>query len=293
MAAITAAFMSQVKSGQRVLLPSDGYYNSRGLAEKFLAPLGVEISTCPTASMTEQDLNGYALVMIETPANPGLDVCDIAIVAERAKAAGACLVADNTTATALLQQPLDFGADMVVSSDTKAISGHSDALFGHVASRNTAIMSRVRDWRTLSGAISSPFDAFLVHRGLETLEVRMERMSKNAMSVAEMLAASPLANSVRYPGLPHDPAHSVARKQMTAFGPIVSFELLDAASAEAFITICPLLSAATSFGGVHSSAERRGRWGDDVAAGFVRFSAGIEPTDELLAAVDTGLSALA
>ncbi len=293
MAAIGAALMSQLKTGDRVLLPSDGYYNTRGLAETFLEPFGVQVETCPTAEVTKRDLSGLALVLIETPANPGLDVCDITAVCANAKKAGALSVADNTTATALLQQPLDLGADIIVSSDTKAISGHSDVLFGHVASRNGSILNKVRTWRKLSGAVPSPFDAFLVHRGLETLEVRLERMCKNALSVAEMLAGHSGVRGVRYPGLATDPAHLVAARQMKAFGPIVSFELPNAAAAQAFIANCPLLSAATSFGGVHSSAERRARWGDAVAEGFVRFSAGIEPTDDILAAVDVGLSALA
>ena len=287
MAAVAAALFASVRAGDHVLIPSDGYYNTHKLSERFLAPLGVRISECATAQMAETDLSGVDVVMVETPSNPGLDVCDLAKVAKRAKAVGAITIADNTTATPLGQQPLDLGFDLCLSADTKAIAGHSDALAGHVAGRDTERMARVREWRTLSGAVISPFEAFLVHRGLATLEVRLERMAANALAVAELLAARGLP--VRYPGLPDDPSHAIAKTQMRHFGPIIGVTFPTKDDAEQFITDCPVLIPATSFGGVHSSAERRARWGDDVAEGFVRIAVGIEPTEALIAGVEGSL----
>ncbi len=289
MAAIAAVFFATLRAGDRVLVPSDGYYTTRILAEKFLQPLGVEIATHPTAGFAEADLSGCRLVFVETPSNPGLDVCDIAAVASRAHAAGALVAADNTTMTPLGQRPLDLGADLVVSSDTKAIGGHSDVLFGHVATRDEELAARLREWRKLSGSIPGPFEAWLVHRGLETLEVRHERMCATAEAIAPRLAAHPAVTAVRYPGLPSDPAHEIARGQMRRFGFLIGLTLASEAAAERFIDGCRLLQPATSFGGVHSSAERRARWGDAVAPGFVRLSVGVEPAEELWEALAESL----
>lgn len=292
MAAIASVFYSVLRPGDTVLVPSDGYYNVRNLLNAQFVPMGVTMRTCPTADMAEADMTGCRLVQIETPANPGLAVCDIARVAERAKAAGALVMADNTTATPLCQRPLDLGADVCVLSDTKAMAGHSDVMCGHVATRNADLFDAVKTWRRLAGAIVGPFDAYLLHRGLETLEVRLGRMNANALAVAEAVLGHKAVSAVHYPGLGNDPFHQVAKRQMNGFGPIVSFTLASQANADRFIAGCPLLSPATSFGGVHSSAERRARWGDAVPDGFVRFAAGIEPTGDLVAAVTQALDAL-
>jgi len=149
MAAVASVLYSQLRTGDQVLLPSDGYYTVRTAAEKFLAPIGVRVRTCPTAAVEREPLDGVKIVWAETPSNPGLDLADLRALAQRAHAAGALLVVDNTTMTPLGQQPLELGADVVVSSDTKAVNGHSDALFGHVASRNADVMAAVRDWRRI------------------------------------------------------------------------------------------------------------------------------------------------
>ena len=285
MAAITATMMAALGSGSTILIPSDGYFATRRLAERVLSRFGVTVRECPTADLADAALDGVDLVFVETPSNPSLDVCDIARVAERAHAIGALVVADNTTSTALLQRPLELGVDVVVAADTKAPAGHSDALAGHVASRDAGLMERVREWRTLGGAIVGPFEAWLLQRGLATLELRLERMCRSAQRLAEALHERPEVSGLRYPGLPDDPSHVVARRQMAGFGTIVGFELSSAETADRFIERCPQLASATSFGGVHSSAERRARWGDAVAPGFVRLSVGCEPTDGLVDAV--------
>ena len=307
MAAIAAVLHTALRPGDRVLCHADGYYNARALLDEHFARLGVITATCPTADMADAGLEGVRLVLAETPSNPGLDVCDLALLAGRAKAAGALLMVDNTTATPLAQNPLDLGADVSIVADTKAMAGHSDVLLGHVATREAALLDAVRRHRTLGGAIPSPFDAWLLHRGLETVELRVTRQNANALAVATALrervraggpgasadrGAVPAVSGLRYPGLDDDPSHAVAARQMTGCGPIVSFELPDRATAERFIDACPLLVSATSFGGTHSSAECRARWGDDVAPGFVRLACGVEPTADLVAAVAGTLDAM-
>ena len=289
MGAIAAVFFGLLKSGDRILLPSDGYYTTRVLAERFLKPLGVSFDARPTAGFLDGGFDGYRLVFVETPANPGLDLCDIAAVAEAAHAAGALVVADNTTMTPYGQRPLDLGADVVVAADTKAPNGHSDVLYGHVASRNADVMAAVADWRKLAGGIPGPFEAWLVHRGLETLHVRFESMCDTAETIAPRLAAHRAVKAVRFPGLESDPSHNLARVQMDRFGFLIGLTLSSADAAERFIDGCALIQPATSFGGVHTSAERRARWGDAVEPGFVRLSIGCEPAEELWAAIDEAL----
>ncbi|MBE1284322.1 MAG: cystathionine gamma-lyase [Rhodobacteraceae bacterium] len=291
MAAISAALFATLKAGARLLIPSDGYYVTRRLSARFLAQLGVEVVERPTDSFREGGFDGFDVVFVETPSNPKLDMVDLAAVAKEVRAAGGISIADNTTLTPLGQRPLDLGIDMVVSSDTKCMGGHSDALMGHVATRNAHLFDAVKEWRSFSGSIPGPHAAWLLHRGLETLDVRFDRMCSSAGVIAQRLADHPGVELVRYPGLAGDPSHPLACQQTHRFGFLVSLTLGSEEKAEAFINGCPLLRPATSFGGVHSSAERRARWGDDVAPGFVRLSVGCEPVEELWAALDNSLKA--
>jgi len=292
MAAIAAIFYTQLKPGDRVLLPSDGYYTTRALAENYLRPLGVSVFTCPAAEYDAKDFTGFRLVWIESPSNPGLDLCNIRNVSERAKQVGALVVADNTTATPLGQRPLDLGAHVVISSDTKALNGHTDVLLGHVASREPGLIARVRDWRKVSGAIPGQFEAWLVHRGLESLEVRFDRMCSNAHKIAEHLAEYPKIQHVTFPGLASHPAHAIATNQMTRFGFLIGVTFADKVSAERFIGECKFVRPATSFGGIKTSAERRARWGDQVPEGFVRLSVGCEPLETLWNDIKTVIDSL-
>ncbi len=287
MAAIACALMACLRAGDRVVLPADGYYATRRLAETWLAPLDIRVDLVPTVAMAQADLTGAAAVLVETPSNPGLDACDIRAVV--ARAGGARVICDNTTMTALLQRPLDLGADIVVAADTKAPGGHADVLFGHTATRDAGLLQRMRDWRWLVGAVPGPMEAWLLHRGLETLEVRLSRMCASAQTLAERLAAHPGVQAVRYPGLPGDPAHAVIKAQASGFGTLVGVTLADAARAERVLSACPLVAQTTSFGSVHSSAERRARWGDAVSPGFIRLSVGVEPVEVLWAALDAAL----
>lgn len=293
MGAISAVLTALAASGDRILLPSDGYYTVRVYADRFLSRLGITADRRPTTSFMDGGFEGYRIVYLETPSNPGLDVCDIAAIAKAAHAAGALVVVDNTTMTPFGQRPLDLGADIVVAADTKAANGHSDALFGHVSARDEGLLATLADWRKLSGAIPGPFEAWQVHRGLETLEVRFDRMCATAATIAPRLRDHRAVDTVRFPGLPEDPAHALSARQMQRFGFLIGLTLESAEKAEAFIGGCRLLQPATSFGGVHSSAERRARWGDAVAPGFVRLSIGCEPAEELWAALKEALDAVA
>lgn len=293
MAAISAALFASLKAGDRLLLPSDGYYVSRVLSEKFLSRLGITVEMRPTKAFADGGFEDFAVVFAETPSNPGLDVIDLAAVASAVKNAGGRLIVDNTTMTPFGQRPLDLGADIVVASDTKAPGGHSDLLMGHLACRDEAMMDEVKTWRTYSGSIAGPMDAWLLHRGLETLEVRFDRMCSSAEVIAARLAEHPKVKGVRFPGLPGDPAHNLAKTQMIRFGFLCQVTLADAETAEGFIDACPLLQPATSFGGVHSSAERRVRWGDAVDPGSIRLSVGCEPVEELWEALAAALDKVA
>jgi cystathionine gamma-lyase len=294
MAAVSAVLGVTLRPGNVLVLPADGYYTVRRLAAGWLEAMGVEVRLAPTRDSAQAArLDGATLLWIETPSNPRLDVCDIRALAEAAHARGALVVVDNTTATAYLQRPLALGADYVVSSDTKALTGHSDVILGHVAVADAARADAVRLWRTQHGAIPGPMEVWLAHRSLATLPLRLERQCASAQRLADHLATRSDLDGVLYPGLPHHPGHAVAKGQMEAFGPVVSFDLGTRARAEAFLGALSLVREATSFGGVHSMAERRARWqGDAIGEGFIRFSVGCESIHDILADVERGLQAM-
>jgi cystathionine gamma-lyase len=284
MAAIAAVFGTVLRPGDILALPGDSYFTTRILASDFLAQMGVQVRQAPTAKDAQlQTLPGARLLFIETPSNPDLEVCDIALLCESAHRAGALVAVDNTTPTILGQNPLHLGADFSLAADTKALAGHSDLLLGHVAVRDAGLAEKLLWWRKHTGAIPGPMEVWLAHRSLPTLALRLERECENAMQIATFLAGRPDVLSVRYPGLVNDPSHAVASRQMQLYGPIVSFTLLDRQRAEIFLRSCKLVYEATSYGSVHTSAERRARWGGDaVPEGFIRLSAGIEDINDLL-----------
>jgi cystathionine gamma-lyase len=294
MAAAAAVLLPALRQGDSVVLPSDGYFQVRALAAEHLASRGVEVREAPTDDeAVRAAMAGASMVWLETPSNPRLDVVDIEALAAAAHAEGALVVVDNTLATPLGQSPLDLGADVVVVSVTKAMAGHSDLLLGYVATRSPEQHERCVRWRSLAGAIPGPFEAWLAHRSLATLDVRLERACANAQALAELLRAREEVLEVRYPGLPGDAAHARAAKQMRRFGPVVSFTLRDAATAQRFLDAAALIVEATSFGGVHTMAERRQRWGSDgVAEGLIRLSAGLEDAEDLCEDVGRALRGL-
>ena len=296
MAAITAALMACAGAGDRVVLPADGYYTTRLLGREELDRLGLRVEYVPTleieGSAARGGLRGARLVMLETPSNPQLDVCDVAAVAEAARDAGALLAVDNTTATPLGQRPLALGADLTIGADTKALTGHSDLLLGHVSTTDDAVYARLKSWRDHTGATPGPFEAWLGHRSMATLDLRLTRQAENARAVAELLAAHPRVTGVRWPWRPQDPSFALASRQMARPVGVVSAVLPDEAAVARLVAASRLWAAATSFGGLHSTLDRRAQWGGDaVPPGFVRFSCGIEDTTDVVTDLATALDA--
>lgn len=299
MAATAAVLATMVPPGGTLVMPAESYYTTRLIATQnfpgaWFAAQGINVVMAPTAGDGLRDaLDGAALLWLESPTNPGLDVCDIASLSQAAHAAGALVAVDNTTLTPLLQQPLALGADFAVVSDTKAMTGHADLVLGHVACRDTAHAETIRTWRTRMGVIAGPMEAWLAHRSLATLDVRLSRQCDTAVQIATMLAAHPKVHGVRYPGLPADPSYAIASRQMKRFGGVISFVLQDAPAVSRFFAASTLVFEATSFGGVHTSAERRARWGGDaVSEGFVRLSIGLEDVRDLLNDFERALGAV-
>lgn len=283
MSAAAAILTSLLEPGQHLLLPSDGYSPVRVYAETYLCKFGVELSTIASKDIDNYDFKGISLALLESPSNPMLDTFDIALAAKKMKQQGGLLAVDNTTLTFLGQQPLKLGADISMCADTKALNGHSDVLFGHVSCIDEQILNKIKNWRKLSGNVPGPMETWLVHRSLSSLDLRLQRMCENAMQLALALQEHPKVKAIRYPGLTGDPSFKLASKQQDLFGFLISFDLGSKTKAERFLENCILVHSATSFGGVHSTAERRARWGsDDIGEGVLRFSVGCERLDDLL-----------
>jgi len=298
MAAVTAVLAVTLKPGGKdnvVVMPSDGYYGARSLAEGYFASRGVEVRKAPTSGNAQASLlDGARLLWLESPTNPGLDVCDIAELVRQAHDNGLLVAVDNTTATPLGQRPIELGADFSVSSDSKGLTGHSDLTLGHVAAREQEWAEKLHGFRTQQGAVPGPMEVWLAHRSLATLELRLKRQCETALEVARHLGTRAEVRSVRYPGIPGDPSHSLASRQMSYYGPIVSFVLEGQPHADRFLKACRIVVTATSFGGIHTMAERRGRWGGDaISPGFIRFSAGCESTEDIVEDVSQALDAIA
>ncbi|PRY42751.1 cystathionine gamma-lyase [Umezawaea tangerina] len=286
MAAVSTVLRLLLRTGDTVVLPGDGYF----LTRKFVAEhMDVVVREVPTAGPWP-DFDGVSLVLLETPSNPGMDVCDITALSHAAHAAGALVAVDNTTATPLGQQPLRLGADIVVASDTKAVAGHSDVLLGHVSTTDSALAERLRGARTVGGAIPGPFEAWLAHRGLGTLDLRLTRQAANAAALYDVLRVHPAVTGLRWPGAPQDEAYALASRQMRRFGGVLTFQLPDAAAVDVFLGKSRLIAASTSFGGLHTSLDRRAQWGDPVPEGLVRLSAGCEDTTDLVTDVLAALT---
>lgn len=264
MAAVAAVLLPVLKAGDVVVVPQDGYPGVRTIATGHLAPHGVEVRFVPSSTEAfAEAADGATMLWVETPSNPGLELIDLPALA----ALDARLVVDGTLATPLRQHALDLGADVVVASASKHLTGHSDLVLGYAATRDAEWLDAMRGWRTVAGAIPGPFEVWLAHRSLPTLAVRLERQEVNARALLEAL---PAELDARYPG----------------FGSVLTFVLESADAAQSFLSRCRLVAEATSFGGVHSMAERRDRWGtDDVPPGLIRFSTGIEDAEDLVADV--------
>src|SRR5581483_1976277 len=291
----TTTIMHLLDPGQRVVLIADVYGGVYRMTSRVYEPKGYRFTYVP-ADEFDENLTAHldddvALVWVETPSNPLLNVVDIRRAAAAAHAVGANLVVDNTFATPYLQQPLELGADLVVHSTTKYLGGHSDVIGGAVATRDPALAERLRFLQNSLGAVPGPFDAWLVLRGLKTLAVRMRQHCENARRIAAFLAGHPSVERVFYPGLDNHPGHEVAQTQMRDFGGMVSFLLESEEEAVAFCARTSLFVLAESLGGIESLIEHPARMTHASTAdapfaaprNLVRLSVGIESVDDLVA----------
>jgi len=303
MAAEDAVLRAMLRPGDHVIIPADAYGGTYRLLARVFEPGGIAWS-----AVDHVDLDALAVawrddtkvIWVETPTNPLLTVVDIAAIARLARERGARVVVDNTFATPYLQQPLGLGADVVVHSSTKYLGGHSDVVGGAVALSDDELAEQIAFVQNAAGAVPSPFDCYLVLRGIKTLAVRMDRHCANARAIAVLLSEHPAVSRVLYPGLPGHPGHDVARRQMHDYGGMVSFTV--AAGEEAAIKLVAstrLFTLAESLGAVESLIEHPAEMTHASAAGsplavdpaLVRLSVGIENVEDLVADLRQALDA--
>ena len=296
--------MHLLRPGDRVVCVNDVYGGIYRMFSQVYEPKGYRFAYLPPAELgaglAEHVEDGAALVWLETPTNPLLNVVDLRAAAEAAHAAGAIVVVDNTFATPYLQRPLEHGADVVVHSTTKYLGGHSDVVGGFAATNDGSIAERLRFLQKSLGAVPGPFDAWLVLRGVKTLAVRMRRHCENARAVAGFLREHPRIERVLYPGLPDHPGHEVAARQMDDFGGMVSFLVESEEEAVELVARTEVWTLAESLGGVESLIEHPARMthASTAAAPFaaprnlVRLSVGIEAATDLVADLERALAAV-
>ena len=295
------ALVGMMRPGDHVVLGTDAYGGTFRLIARVYGERGIEWSA---VDLTDGDALAAAIrpetcqVWVETPTNPMLTVVDIAAVADVAHAAGVDVVVDNTFATPYLQNPLELGADVVVHSTTKYLGGHSDVVGGFIAVNRDDLAERLTFVQNAVGAVPSPFDCYLLLRGVKTLGVRMDRHCDNAQAVAEFLAGHPVVERVLFPGLPDHPGHEVAAQQMRGPGGMVSFiHGGGEAAAVAAVSATRVFRLAESLGAVESLIEQPSTMthlsvADSPLAvdpGLVRLSVGIETIDDLLADLEQAL----
>ena len=305
LAAENAVLQAYLKPGDEIVIPLDVYGGTYRILNRVFQPLGCvirQIDIGDEAALRGALSSKTRLVWIESPTNPRLLVYDIAAIAKLAHDAGALLVVDNTFATPLFQQPFSLGADLVVHSVTKYLGGHSDLIQGAVLARDPAVFEPVKFLQNATGGVPSPFDCWLTLRGLKTLELRMQRHADNADAIARALAEHPLVRRVYFPGLAQHPGHAIARRQMTGFGGMVSFELEGSVDeVVTFVSSRQFFTLGESLGGVkalvchparmtHASipAEERAKLG--LSDTLVRLSPGCEHQRDLVADLLQGLS---
>lgn len=298
LAAIYSIFAS-LQAGDHAVISGDIYHGTRSMLEKVLQRWGLEFTY-----VNFEDWDGVnsavrkttRLVYVETPSNPLMKVIDLSKVANLAHVVGAKLVADNTLSTPVLQRPLELGADISLHSSTKYFGGHSDVTGGVViASQEDDFFTRIREVQGLAGGVPSPFDCWLVRRGLATLPLRVTTQARNAQAIAEFLHAHKNVSAVYYPGLPSHPGHEVARKQMTAFGGMLSVQVkAGETAARQVASTMKLFTQATSLGGIESLVEHRASVAGEQAStprDLLRLSVGIEHVDDLVEDLDGALVA--
>lgn len=297
MGAVSTAYLALLAAGDHVVSTASVYGPSRTLMEGHLSKFGVKASYVDTSSLAL--VRGAIrpetkMIYVETPSNPLMQITDITAVAELAHRQGALLVVDSTFASPYLQKPLTLGADVVLHSVTKFIGGHADVVGGILVAQTDEIARRLRKMMTLVGCNMDPHQAFLVHRGIKTLAVRVERAQANAAEVARFIEDRPDVAWVRYIGLPSHPQHALARRQMSGFGSMISFELKGGFEAgKRLMNRVKLAALAVSLGGVesliehpasmtHSGVSPQELRDAGITEGLVRYSVGIEDVRDII-----------
>lgn len=302
LAAEDALLRAALRPGDHIVLGNDAYGGTHRLIERIHGEWGIRNTTVDLADLdTVRDAlgtDGTRMLWIETPSNPLMNISDLAALVELGHAVGAIVVVDNTFASPALQQPLSFGADVVVHSTTKYLGGHSDVIGGALVFADEALAEKAQFLQFAAGAVSSPMDAWLTVRGIKTLQVRMRQHSANAQAIAEALVGHSGVERVYYPGLPDHPGHDLAARQMSGFGGMLSVALAGGAeAARRFAESTRVFQLAESLGGVESligypsemtHASVRGT-ALEVPENVVRLSVGIEDVDDLLEDVEQAL----
>jgi cystathionine gamma-lyase/cystathionine beta-lyase/cystathionine gamma-lyase/homocysteine desulfhydrase len=312
MAAITTMMLALVKGGDHVVVSADTYGGTYRFFSKVLAPFGVQfdyVDTSDLGAVRAAIRPSTRMIYAETPTNPTMGIADLAALAAIAREASAAhgakvrLAVDNTFATPFFQRPLALGADVVVHSTTKYLNGHSDSVGGAVVCADPEDGTKIGFVQNAAGAILSPFDSFLVMRGVKTLPVRMRAHDAGGRTVANWLQAHPKVKRVLYPGLPGHPGHAIAARQMTGFGGMISFDLGSEGAARRLLDRVKLCALGESLGGVeslishpatmtHASVEPAERERRGITPGLVRVSVGIETVADILADLDAALAAV-
>ncbi|BAN90245.1 cystathionine gamma-synthase [Aeropyrum camini] len=304
LAAEATVILALLREGDHIVAFDDLYGGTKRLFQRVMARFGVKVTYVDARdpSNIERALTpATRMIWLETPTNPLLKLADIRAVAEIASQAGAYLVVDNTFATPYFQKPLELGADIVVHSATKYLSGHSDILAGAVMVNSGEVYEKLKYHQNAVGAVLPPLDSYLLMRSLKTLALRMERHQYNAMKIAEHLESHPKVDRVIYPGLPTHPQHSLAKRQMTGYSGMLSFELKGGAGAAVrFVESLRIIALAESLGGVeslveipslmtHASIPREERLKTGITDGLVRLSVGIEDLEDLIEDIEQAL----
>jgi cystathionine gamma-synthase len=296
MAAISAVF-SLLPEGSVVVAANNGYQGTTTLLKKLheSEKLKVRFVNLANTDETVAAIPGAQMLYLESPLNPLLEIIDLPKLIAAGKAAGCGVAVDNTLATPLLQNPLALGADIVIHSVTKYLSGHSDLILGSLSTNDSALYNRLEQSRRYGGAIAGPFEAWIALRGVRTFALRMQRSQENALELATRLSKDGRVAKVRYPGLPTDAYHQMAKSFMKGFGAMISFDVNGTVDqVDLMCNSSKLITNATSLGGVESIWERRRRWATESASvpeNLIRFSVGIENVDDLWADIEHAFTA--
>lgn len=299
------AVMKLLKPGDQVLSTNDLYGGSYRLIKRIYEKFGIQgrfMDMTQTADIVSYITPSTRLIWVETPTNPMLNIIDIEAVCNMAKQKGILVCVDNTFASPYLQNPLDLGADIVLHSATKYLAGHSDVILGAIITRSQELADQLHFIQNASGAVPGPQDCFLALRGIKTLHLRVQRACENAVELADWLENHPKVGQVNYPGLPQHPGHAVAKKQMRAFGAMISFDLKNNTLENAYhvLSSTHYFSLAESLGGVeslighpasmtHASIPREERLKVGLTDSLIRLSVGVEDIEDLKADLDQAL----